>query len=223
MGNLTAIYFSPTGGNEVGVCAVARGDRQLRRAESDRPGNEGAGVRFPRTILWWSACPFTMDASHSCLTICCAACTETVRPPSLRRFTATANLTTRFWSFPAGAKAGISRRSGGGLRRPAYVFREDRSGRPDADDLLIAEEFGRSAKASMAEKDGKGLSCRGTGRTVRSRLRRLSPKEIKMHGLRACVRVCPAGAVAPETPRQTDAKKVYPLSCVRARLSRPCA
>ena len=70
----------------------------------------------------------------------------------------------------------------------------------------------------MAEKDGKGLSLPGN-RPYRSfQVAPFIPKgDKKCTACGACVRVCPAGAVAPETPRQTDAKKcIRCLACVHA-------
>ena len=219
MGNVSAIYFSPSGGTKQYVCAVARGigsygelnltDRETRAREYTFSADDLVVVGVP---VYYGRVPQLPDdllrGLHGDGTPAVFAAVY-----GNREFDdALLELSGRC------EKQGFR-----GVAAAAFVAQHTFSakiaaGRPDADDLLIAEEFGRSAKASMAEKDGKGLSLPGN-RPYRSfQVAPFIPKgDKKCTACGACVRVCPAGAVAPETPRQTDAKKcIRCLACVHA-------
>lgn len=220
MENVTAIYFSPTGGTKQYVYAVARGigkvygeinltDKETRTQEHLFAPDDLVVIGVP---VYYGRIPQLPD----------------VLLRGLRGDDTPAVLVAVYGNrefddallelFDLCEKQGFRGVAAGAFVAQHTFSAKIAAGRPDADDLLIAEEFGRNTKASMAVKDGKSL-CLPGNRPYRSfQIVPFTPKgDKKCTACGACVRECPVGAVAPGTPRETDAKKcIRCLACVHA-------
>ncbi|MBC5649043.1 4Fe-4S binding protein [Christensenella tenuis] len=218
MGNVTAIYFSPTGGTKQYVRAVARGlgkaygevdltDKETRAQEHTFAPDDLVVIGVP---VYYGRVPQLPDGLLRGL--------RGNHTPAVL----VAVYGNREFDDALLELSGLCEKQGFyGAAAAAFVAQHTFSakiagGRPDADDLLIAEEFGRNIKALPAEKAGREIRLPGN-RPYRSfQVAPFTPKgDKKCTACGACARACPAGAIAPETPRETDAKKcIRCLACV---------
>lgn len=220
MKNVTAIYFSPTGGTKSYVRAVARGiaddfreidltNREIRAKEHLFSPDELAVIGVP---VYYGRVPQLPDellrgltASHTPAVFVVVYGNREFDDALLEL----SDLCEKQGFYGAAACAFVAQHT----FSPKIAAE-----RPNEEDLTIAEAFGREIREFMEAKDAKPLSLPGD-RPYRSfTVAPFTPKGDKScTGCGTCVRICPSGAIPAEAPRETDAKKcIRCLACVHA-------
>ena len=220
MGNVTAIYFSPTGGTKQYVCAVARGlaekfeeidlaNREARGQEHEFSAEDLVVVGVP---VYYGRVPQLPDemlrglhGNHTPAVLVAVYGNREFDDALLEL----SDLCEKQGFYCAGAGAFIAQ----------HTFSEKIAGsRPDAEDLKLAKKFGRGLKLAMAKKGERKVSVPGNRPYRTFEVAPFTPKgSKKCTGCGVCARECPAGAIAPEKPRETDAAKcIRCLACVKA-------
>lgn len=220
MKQVTAVYFSPTGGTRSYVRAVARGigkefreidltDREERAKTHSFSEDEIAVIGIP---VYYGRVPQLPDALLRGL-----AGSHT---PAV--FVAVYG--NREFDDALIELSDLCEKQGFyGVAACAFVAQHTFSakiagGRPTAEDLQIAEGFGERIDEACAEGSTKTLSLPGN-RPYRSfTTAPFAPKaDQTCTDCKTCVKICPAGAIDVQTPRETDGKKcIRCLACVAA-------